>query len=49
MPLFLLGLVLGVIGGAITFGVTSVASTALIVGGIIFLAVWLGILIIVDL
>lgn len=49
MALFILGLVLGVIGGAITYGVTAVAGTAVLVGFIIFLVVWLGILVIVDL
>lgn len=49
MALFLLGLVLGLIGGAITYGVTLVAGTAFLVGLCIFLVVWLGILVIVDL
>jgi len=46
MAAFLLGLVLGVIGGAITYGVTLVAGTAVTVGIIILLVVWWGLLVI---
>lgn len=43
MPNFLLGLVLGAISGAITYGLTTDAQLAAIVGTVVMVLGWLGI------
>ncbi|GAQ52092.1 hypothetical protein [Streptomyces acidiscabies] len=43
MPLFILGIVLGALSGAITYGLTTDGQLAAIVGAITAVLTWLGI------